>query len=42
MNIDELIKKVEDKESDLEELRERWNRRAAGFQIGRASCRERV
>ena len=31
MNIDELIKKVEQKESDLVELRERWNRRAAGF-----------
>lgn len=31
MNIDELIKKVEEKESDLAELRERWNRRAAGF-----------
>lgn len=31
MNIDELKKKVEEKESDLVELRERWNRRAAGF-----------
>ncbi|NLC40319.1 MAG: class I SAM-dependent methyltransferase [Clostridiaceae bacterium] len=31
MNIDDLIKKVEQKESDLVELRERWNRRAAGF-----------
>ncbi|MDD2427548.1 MAG: class I SAM-dependent methyltransferase [Eubacteriales bacterium] len=31
MNIDDLIKKVEAKESDLDELRERWNRRAAGF-----------
>ncbi|NLC26865.1 MAG: class I SAM-dependent methyltransferase [Fastidiosipila sp.] len=31
MNIDDLIKKVEEKENNLEELRERWNRRAAGF-----------
>lgn len=31
MNIDDLIKKIEEKESDLDELRERWNRRAAGF-----------
>src|SRR5690554_2575903 len=31
MNIDELKKKVEEKESDLAELRERWDRRAAGF-----------
>ena len=31
MNIDDLIKQVEQKQNDLVELRERWNRRAAGF-----------